>query len=187
MLTPAFDRQRARFLLVLGDEVAVRVGPVTQFPDGVVVRDNKSLEAPLLAQHIAQQPLVGVRWNAIDLVVRGHQRHCSGFAQRFLEGVEEGLLQHAHRDVCRRAVHARLRLPVSDKVLQRRQHMPLVLEVCVALEAAHRRDAQPRNQVGIFAVGLFDAAPARLARHIHHRSERMMRAAQPRFKSRHRE
>ena len=65
--------------------------------------------------------------------------------------------------------------------------MPLVPEVPVALEAAHRRDAQPRNQVRIFAVGLFDAAPARLARHIHHRRQRMMRAAQARFESRHRE
>ena len=65
--------------------------------------------------------------------------------------------------------------------------MPLVLESCVALKAAHRRDAQPRNQVRIFAVGLFDAAPARLARHIHHRGQRLVRAAQARFQRGHRE
>ena len=65
--------------------------------------------------------------------------------------------------------------------------MPLVAEVLVSLEAAHRGDAQSRNQVRIFAVGFFHAAPARLARHIHHRRQRMMRAAQAGFQSRHRE
>ena len=54
----------------------------------------------------------------------------------------------------------------------------LSLNVRVALEAAHRGDAQPRDQVRVFAEGLLDAAPARVARHIHHRRERLVRAAQ---------
>jgi hypothetical protein len=36
-----FDRQRAGFLLVLGDKVAVRVGAVAKFPDGVVIRNDE--------------------------------------------------------------------------------------------------------------------------------------------------
>ena len=66
------NREPARLLFVFGDEVAVRVRTVAEFPDGVVVRDDEALEAPLLAQHVAQQPLVGVRGNAVDFVVRGH-------------------------------------------------------------------------------------------------------------------
>ena len=64
-----FDRQLARFLFVLSDKVAVRVRPVSKLPDRVVIRYDKSLETPLLAQHIAQQPLIRMGRHAIDLVV----------------------------------------------------------------------------------------------------------------------
>ncbi len=61
-----------------------------------------------------------------------------------------------------------------------------VLESSIALKAAHRGDAHPRNQIRIFAVGFLDAAPARIARHIHDRRQRLMRAAHARFLSGHR-
>ena len=38
-----FDGEPAGFLLVLRDEVAVRVGPVAEFPDREVVGDGESL------------------------------------------------------------------------------------------------------------------------------------------------
>ena len=57
----------------------------------------------------------------------------------------------------------------------------LVPERGVALKAAHGGDAHARHQVRIFAVGFLDAAPARIARHIDHRRERLMRAARARF------
>ena len=63
----------------------------------------------------------------------------------------------------------------------------LVLERRVALEPAHRRDAELRDQVRVFAVGLLDASPARIARHVHHRRQRLVRAAHARFLGRHRE
>ena len=184
---PGFHRKRARLLLVLGDKVPMRIRPVTKLPDRVVIRHNKPLEAPLFAQQVAHQPLVRVRRNAVDLVIRRHQRHGICLAQRLFEGVKKRLLQHPHRHVRRRAIHARLRLPVPHKMFQCRQHMLLVAEVLVSLEAPHRRNAQPRNQVRILAVRLFHAAPSRLARHIHHRGQRMVRTAQARLQSRHRE
>jgi CheY-like chemotaxis protein len=36
------------------------------------------------------------------------------------------------------------------------------------LEAADRGDTHAADQIGILAVGLFDASPARVARHVHH-------------------
>src|SRR6185369_15366619 len=39
------DGKSARLLLVLCDKVAVRVGAIAQFPDGIVIGDGKSLEA----------------------------------------------------------------------------------------------------------------------------------------------
>ena len=98
-----------------------------------------------------------------------------------MKGIEEGLAQHAHGNVRRRAVHAGFGLAVRGEVLQRGDHAAFVAERRVALEAAHRRDSHARYQVRIFAVGLLDAAPARLARHIHHRRQRLVRAAQPRL------
>ena len=51
----------AGFLFVLGDAVAVGVGTVAQFPDGIIIRNDEALETPFLAQHVAQQPSVRVR------------------------------------------------------------------------------------------------------------------------------
>ena len=43
------------------------------------------------------------------------------------------------------------------------------------LETVDRRQTHLRNQVRIFAVGLFDAAPARIPRHVDHRRQRLAR------------
>ena len=81
-----------------------------------------------------------MRRQAIDLVVGGHECNRTGFAQSFLEGVQEGLSQHAHGDIRRSAIHARFRLPVTNEVLESGQHMLLAAERCVSLETPHRRD-----------------------------------------------
>ena len=47
-----FDRERARLLLVLCHEVAVRVGTVAQLPNCEVVGYDKSFEPPLFAKHV---------------------------------------------------------------------------------------------------------------------------------------
>ena len=52
-----------------------------------------------------------------------------------------------------------------------------ILEGRVTLEAAHRRNAETRNQPGILAIGLLYAAPAGFAGHVHHRGERLMGAS----------
>ncbi len=70
---------------------------------------------------------------------------------------------------------------MRGEVLQGGDDAVLVLECGVALEAADGRHAHAGYQEGIFAVGLFDAAPARLAGDIHHRRERLMRAAHAGF------
>ena len=56
-----------------------------------------------------------------------------------------------------------------------------VPEGCVALKSTHGGNAHPRGDVRIFAVGLFDAAPAGVPRHIHHRRQRLVGSAQPRL------
>jgi hypothetical protein len=179
------DGQAAGLLLVRGDVVPVCVRAETQFPDRVVIRHDEALEAPFLPQHIAQKPLAGVRRNAVNLVVAGHHADGPGLAEHVAERMQERLAEHALGDVDRRAVLTGLRLAVRGEVLERGHDAALVLERGVALEAAHRCDAQARVQVRILAVSLLDSAPARVARHVHDRRERLMRPAHTRFVSRH--
>ena len=57
---PGPDRNSARFRLVCCHEVSVRLRPVTQLPDGVIVRHHETVELPLFPQHVPQQPGVGM-------------------------------------------------------------------------------------------------------------------------------
>ena len=175
----------ARFLLVLGDEVAVSVGPVAELPDRVVVGHHEALEAPLLAQNVSHQPAVGVGRHAINLVVGRHHADGSGLVKCLLEREQEGPPYHALGDVRWCAVHARFRLAVAGHVFQRGDDARFVPEGGVALKSTHGRNAHPRGDVRILAVGLFHAPPARVSRHIHHRRQRLVGAAQPRLESRH--
>jgi hypothetical protein len=74
---------------------------------------------------------------------------------------------------------------VTDEVLQGGENMFLVAEIAVALEAAHGGDAEARDQVGVLAVGLFHAAPARLTGHVDDRGEGVVRAADTGLECRH--
>ena len=180
-----FDGERAGFLLIRGDRVAVGIGTKAEFPNGEVIGNDEALEAPLLAQHIAEQPTVGVRWHAVDLVVGGHDADGAGLAQRLAKCVEEGLAQNAQRDIGRSAIHAGLGLSVADKMLERGDEMTLVLKGAISLEPAHRGDAKPRNQKWIFAECLFHPAPTRLARHVDHGRKCLMRSTQADLGGRH--
>ena len=40
-----------------------------ELADAVAIRDNQTLEAPFLPQHLLQQPGVGVHRDAVDFVV----------------------------------------------------------------------------------------------------------------------
>ena len=128
-----------------------------------------------------------MRRHAVNLIVRSHDADGSAFIERFFESKKESLAKHTLRDIDRRAVHARFRLAVRRKMFQRCDDALFIAERSVALKSAHSRDAQTRNQIRVFAVGLLDAAPARVARHIHHRRQRLMRSAQSRFFGSHRE
>ncbi len=179
------DRKRAGFLLVLRDEVAMRVGAVAELPDRVVVGDNEAFEAHLLAKHVAEQPPVRVRRDTVDFVVRSHDGDRAGFPQSFLKRVEEGFAQNAQGDVRRGAVHAGFRLAVPDEMLERGENVALIAEIAVSLESTDSGNPEAGNQVRVLAVGFFNAAPAWLAGDVDDGRERVVRAAQSGFESRH--
>src|SRR6185369_4798783 len=90
------DGKSTRLLLVLCDEVSVRLGTISQFPDGVVIGDGKSLEAPFFSKYIAHEPDVCVGRNAVNLVVRRHDADGAASLDRFLKGKQERLAQNPH-------------------------------------------------------------------------------------------
>src|SRR5579871_4936289 len=59
--------------------------------------------------------------------------------------------------------------------------MFLVLETCIALEAANGGDAHLGHQIRILAKRFFDPPPTRISRDIHHWRERLVCAASARF------
>ena len=79
-----------------------------------------------------------------------------------------------------------LGLAVRGVVLERRDQVLLVPEGGIALEPAHGRDAKARHEIRVFAERLFDAAPSRVARHVHDGRQRLVGAARTRFGGGHR-
>ncbi len=178
--------ERTRFAFVVRHEVAVRLWAIAELVDRVIVGDDKTGKAPLVTEHGAQQPAIGVRRHSVDLVVRRHHADGASVPNRGAEGLQEDLAQLAHRDVGGPAVHPRFGLPVRHEVLERRQHARLVAKGGVALEAVHGGDAHARHEMRVLAEGLFDAPPSRISRHVDHRRECLMRASDARLERRHR-
>ena len=179
-------RQFACLLFVFSDGMAVCVRTITQFPNRVIIRNDKALETPFLSQHIAQQPLVRVRRHAVNLVVARHHADGAGLLNRTFERRQKSFAQQTHRGVRRRAIHAGLRLAVRREMFERGDDALFVVKRSVALKSPRRCNSQLCDQIRVFAESFLDAPPTRVSRHVHHRRERLMRAARPRFLGGHR-
>ena len=106
---------------------------------------------------------------------------------RLDERREEDFAQDPLGDVRGSDIGAALRLAMAGHVLERGEHVAGGERQRVALEAAHRGDAQLADEVRVFAVGFLDAAPARIARHVDHRRQHLVRTARARFSRRDRQ
>ena len=177
--------QQRRLPAIPGHVMPVQLWSLSQFADGVVVGHHIPFESPLTAQHVLQQPSARVRRHTVDLVVRRHHAHRAGRVDRLPERVQKRLTQKPLRHTYRRAIVARLGLAVGGEVFQRRDHVSLVAECAVTLESLHGRDPQPRHQVGVLAIRLLHATPARIAGHVYHRRERLVGAPHPGLGRRH--
>ena len=175
-IVAGFERLDRGLRPIGGDLVAAG-----ELRDGVVVRDDDAAEAPLALQHVVQQPVVHVRRHAVDLVVAGHDREGAGLLDRALERPQELGPELALADQRRRGVDAGLVRAVAGEVLQRREDLARAERQAAALVAADGGDAELADQERILAVGLFDAAPARIARQVDDRRQHDLAAAGPRF------
>ena len=165
--------------------MSVRVGPVAQLPDGVIIGDHKAGESPFVPQHIAQQPAARVRRHPVNFVITRHDADATRFLQAILERLQKHLSQQAQRHIRRGAIHSRLRLAVRGKMFQRGNDVFFVLEGCIPLKPADRRHAQLCHEKRILAKRLLNPPPAWVAGNIHNRCQRLMRTAHTRFLGRH--
>ena len=137
--------------------------------DREVVGDDGALEAPDLAQQLGEQARVGRRRHAVDVGVRVHHRAHAALADRHLERRQQHVRQLARTHRHGRQVAARLGGRVAHEVLERRDDAR-------ALDALDVGGRDGADQVRVFADGLLDAAPARIAHHVEHRGEALVHA-----------
>ena len=187
MFTPARTASRHASLPSLRHVMAVQLRPLGQLADRVVIGHDEALEAPLprstsrSSQRLACDGTPSISlYEAITLIAPP-----SAIAS-----------WNVYRNVSRSTRSETLTgaqflpdsgWPWAAKCLSVAMTCLLVAERAVALKTLHGGDAQPRDQVRILAVGFLDAAPARIAGHVDHRRQRLMRAARAGFRGRHRE
>ncbi len=108
-----------RRLRAVGRDV-VEIG---ELRDGEPVGDDHSVEPPFPAQHIVQQPVIGVGRNAVHLVVRRHHAARACLLDDDFKGVEKHVPQRAFSVGRGADVRPRLGLAMPGHMLERREHM----------------------------------------------------------------
>ncbi len=150
---------------------------VHQHLQAVTIGRDETVETPLLPQNLPEQPVIDVRGDAVDFVIGGHHASHVAFLDRGLEGHQECFANRAFGVICRRGVGTALGLSVSRKVLHRSHHVVTVDEKVIALQPSYSSDGHTRDEIRVFSIGFFCAAPSRIARQIEHRAENLSRSA----------
>ena len=158
------ERLGAGLVEVRGDAVHAR-----QERHGPVVGDDAAREPPLLPQQVGEQPVVRTRGDPVHVGVGVHHRagaaHGHGRLERRQDDVHELAPAHRHGSV----VPSRPGGGVPGEVLQGGDDAG-------ALQAPHVGGAEHRDEVGILAHGLLDAAPAVVPHDVQHRRETLVHA-----------
>ncbi len=153
-------------------EVARDVVQQVQERHAEVVRDDRPVEAPLIAQHAGEQARIGRDRYAVDLGVRVHHRAGVAVQDRHLERDQQHVGDLAGAGVDRGEVAPGTRGGVADEVLERGVH-PL------RLQAPHIRRTDGADQVRVLADALLDPPPPRVADDVEYGCEALVDAERP--------
>eukprot|EP00158_Paraphelidium_tribonemae_P010375 Partr_v1_DN5092_c0_g1_i1_m31391 len=138
---------------------------VVHVADGVAVAGDVAVEVPLLHRHLRQDEVVGARRDAVDGVIRAHQRRGAALRDGGAKGRQQRVRLVLRRDDGVEAVALRA-VPVLQRVrgvvLGARGHLD-VARVVALLQAADQVDCVLGRQVDVLAGRLLRAAPARVA------------------------
>jgi len=127
----------------------------------VAVGHDIAPEAPGAAQIILKQHIAAAGRLPVDAVVRAHDRPGLALDNGGPEGGQICILQIVRRGEDVVGVAAGFRTAMDREMLGRRDHERQVR--IVPLHALDKGDADPRCQIGIFAIGFLTPAPARIA------------------------
>ena len=152
----SFHSQRRSFRTPFHDLVCL-----PDVPDGSAVRHHVALKAPLAAEDVGQQEAAAATRVSAETVVRTHDRVRARPADAHFEGGEVGAPEVVVVDDCVEGVPLGLGTRVHGEVFGRGHDFQVVR--IVALHAAHELHSQAAGEVGILAVGLHSAPPARIA------------------------
>ena len=119
--------------------------------------------------------MVDVRRDTVNFVIGSHDAANMGFLHGSLKGNQKVFSNNALRVISRCRIRSALRLAVHGEMLHRRHNMMAVDIEQISLKACDGCHRYPGNQVWIFSVGFFGAAPARIAREIKHRRKHLAR------------
>ena len=139
--------------------------PAPDVVDGPAVRHDVAAEAPLFAQDLLQQPATGATGLVQRAVVGAHHGLSLSPLHAQLERREVGFAQIVLVDNGVEAVSLRFRTAVHDVVLGGGHGFQVV--GILALETFDKGHGQRAGQVGILAVGLHPATPARVAKQVY--------------------
>ena len=154
--------------------------------DAEVVGDHEPREGPLAPEHLLEQEAALVRGHAVDLVVGGHDRVDPRLLHRGLEGLEVLLAQDPLAEEDGGGIDPPFVRPMAREVLGGGEHAAGPQRQALALVAANRGHPQPGGEIGVFAVGLFGAAPARIAGEVEDGRQHLLDAPRSRFPRGHR-
>ena len=132
-----------------------------------VVGHHRSGEAPLIAQHLSQQPGIRAGRDAVDIGIRVHHRSGAGRDDGRLERRKDDIEHLAPTHRYRPVVARRARCRVAGEVLHGGEHAG-------ALQPTHVGRAEHRDEIGILAHRLLDSAPAVVAHDVKHGGQTLM-------------
>ena len=141
-----------------------------QFHVAGIVGHDQAIEAPLVAQNVRQQPVIGGCRHAGQFVERRHDRRRVRVERR-LKGGEVDFAQRPFGHIHAVIVQAALGRAIGGEMLGAGRHGVGRAEPGATLEAAYARIRHDAAQQHILTRALDAAAPALVARHIDHRRE----------------
>ncbi len=148
-----------------------------QARDGKRIRNHETLEAPVFAQHVGQQPVIAARGHVVQIHIGAHEAARTRLLRR-MERHQVDVVHQFFRHIGGVVVAPAVRCAVTGKVLHAGQHT--ARSEMRTLESEYLRARHGSAEVRIFTRAFHDPAPARVTRNIDHRRESPVDARGPR-------
>ena len=138
------------------------------FEDAGVVANDESVEAPLVAEHVGEQPAVAGCGNTVDDVERSHNALRTGFDGSLIGG-EIVVIHTPMTHVDRVVVATCFRSSVEGEVFYAGENFVIVFEI--TLITANHSFSDASAQIRVFAVAFGNTSPTSVVAHVEHRAE----------------